>query len=392
MVKLGVDELTVVLQLPLHIKNQVNPFEWESYANGMIDAFVKKSKFDEILGNEHPEERAPAGYTVAFTYGEHNFYLAVAYHEVQLNMGIVIKFSAQSLDYYLEQSNIEVYEFLQMIQSKQYTLRVSRMDLIVDYINEDIDITSIYHNLTNKKIAVFREIANEKTKKVSYRRCNLDYQGYIKGQEVPTIYIGSAKSNLRLRIYDKKREQIETYGTKMDKAVEYKNWTRFEGVFRHEYAHQLGDKFLLLRDDNEYANLIACIMLQKYKFMNIKEGVIIDDTHYTKLLSDCIDSKKFILKAPSSKNYDIARSVKYLLSGSGIVSTLYKIEKIWGKDATKQLLKYIQEYVEKYIENDDCRYWLKKNKDDYKRNYPHFDLFINENLMIEKKKKGGTQL
>lgn len=382
MLELGVDEITLVLQLSQQLKSMYNnSFDWSTVAENIIDTFVGKADFKIIFGDSIPEKRPPQGYTVAYTYGEHNFYLAIAYHQLQMSMGIAIKFSAQALDYYCEASGLKVYGILQKVQDNAYTVRLSRIDLVADYINEGINVTTIYQNMMDKTIGIFREYVSKKTGEVSYRRSELQFQGYLKECEVPTIYIGSVQSNARLRIYDKKREQMERKGSKFDKAKKCSDWVRFEGVFRHEFAHQLSDELLNIKTDDEFANLIACTMIQKYRFMYIDNGVIDCETEYTQMLLDCISNGGFVLKSPSSRNYEISKSIGYLFFGSGVISTLYKIKAIWGDEAVTKLLTFIDEYLDEWEPNDDCRYWTRKNIGDYRINYPDFDLFMRDNLM-----------
>lgn len=381
MLEFGVDEITLVLQLLPALKNQITLSDWDDTAKDMIYKFVEKSGFEAIFGNITLEERPPSGYTIAYTFGEHNFYLAVAYHQLQVKMGVVVKFSAQALDYYCEFSGVKLYEFLQLIQDSYYTTRISRIDLTVDYIDEDINVTSIYQNFIDNKVGIFREYISKKTGKLSYRRCEVQYQGFLKGQEVPTLYLGSAKSNSRLRIYDKKREQIERNGSKLIKARNCHDWVRFEGVFRHEFAHQITDELLKISSDDEFVNFIALTMVQKFRIMYIEKGVVDCDTEYSQMLLDAITNQNFVLKSPSSRNYEIAKNLAYLFNGSGVISTLYKIKVIWGDEAVLYFMTFIKEYLKEWNQNDDCRYWLRNNVVDYQKNYPKFEEFFKETIV-----------
>lgn len=206
----------------------------------------------------------------------------------------------------------------------------------------------------------------------------MQYQGFIKGQEVPTIYIGSPRSDSRLRIYDKKLEQMERNGSKLHKANSCENWVRFEGVYRNKFAHQIGDALLNVKTDVEFSDLIACTMVQKFRIMYINNGIIDCDTEYTQMLLDTIANKSYILRSPSSRNYELAKSLRYLFNGSGVISTIFKIKEIWGDEAVAKLLKFIQDYVDEFKPNDDCRYWLIKNANDYKKNFCDFDDFMRE--------------
>lgn len=382
MLEIGIDEITLVLKLAPGLKSRFSSFDWQNVAEDIIDIFSRKADFVKIYGDKLPEKKILQGYTRAYTYGEHNFYLCVAYHEYQMSMGIAVRFSAQALDYYCEASGLKVYQFLQKVKDDAYTARLSRIDLTADYIDEGINITGIYQNLMDKKIGIFREYVSKKTGETAYRKCVMQFQGYIKECDVPTIYIGSVQSNSRLRIYDKKREQIEQKGTKLDKAVQCHDWVRFEGVFRHEFAHQLTSELLKVQSDNEFENLIACTLVQKYRFMYMDNGVVDYETEYTQMLLDCIRNQNFALKAPSSRNYDIAKSVGYLFGGSGVMNTLYKIKEIWGDDAIVMMLDYISGTLNEWQPNADCRYWLIRNAEDYRKKYPDFHTFLITNLSI----------
>lgn len=342
MLEIGVDEITLVSQLAKNRKSVLAVRDWDSVAEELIGVFEKKADFLSVFGDKEQEEKAPEGYKIAYKYGSHPFYFCVAYHPYYPDMGIIVKFSAQALDYYVEATGLEVYRFMQKVVYPDYTIRLSRIDLTADYIDENINITGIYQNLMDSRIGVFREYMSKKTGKLEYKRVAMKYSGLLKEQDVPTIYIGSMQSDSRLRIYDKKREQIEKKGTKFDKAVGCKNWIRFEGVFRHEYAHQLSEQLLKISSINDYLNLIASTLVQKFRFMTVDANGAADvETDYTQMLLNAINNNSFQLKAPSTRNYDLARNINYIFTGSGIMNTLYKVEEIWGAEAADYLLEYI---------------------------------------------------
>ncbi len=108
---------------------------------------------------------------------------------------------------------------MQKVDYKDYLIRLSKIDMTADYIDEGIDVTEIYQDLMDGKIGIFKEYKRKNTGEIDYKRVLMKYEGYLKENEVPTIYIRSVQSNSRLRIYDKRREQLERKGTKLDKAV-----------------------------------------------------------------------------------------------------------------------------------------------------------------------------
>lgn len=381
MIGVGIDEFTAVLQLPPDEKAAISAFEWRREAERLIHIFVKKAGLVPVFGQPALESKAPQGYTMAYKFGQHMFYFSIAYHETQKSMGVVIRFSAQSLAYYCEATGQKVYEFLQMVIDPAYVLRLSRVDIAVDYIDENLDVTDIYQSLIDKKVGIFREMVSPKTGEIFYRRCDMQISGFIKGDEVPTIYLGSVQSNAQLRIYDKKREQLERKGSKYVEARRYKSWVRFEGVYRSVFAHQLTNALASVQNDDELLNLLAYTILQKFRFMYMNCGVAEYETEYTQVLFDCIGSSNFILSSPSSRNYDLAKSICYMLHGSGVISTLYKIAQIWGNDGLTGIANLLNQYLTNWVPNDDCRYWLNRNLSDYQIYYPDFDSFFNENVL-----------
>lgn len=383
MLELGVDEITLVLQLPTANKALLATSDWKDIAEHLICKFEDKSDVKQVFGKKDFEHKAPAGYTIAYKYGEHSFYFAIAYHEYQISMGVVIKFSAQALDYYLEKKDMKVYQLLQMVSHTDYEQRLSRIDLTADYIDEDIDISKIYQDMMDSKIAIFREQFNQKHGKMEYRKVPMKFKGIIIQQEVGTVYVGSEKSNSRLRIYDKKVEQIQHKGNKLDKALKCNDWIRFEGVFRNEYAHQLSEALMNIKTDDEFGNLIASTLYQKYLFMKVDDGVASVPTEYTQMLIDCVYNSSFRLRASLTRNYDLARNIAYIYYGSGIMNTLFKVNEIWGVDAVIWILESIVERLQdNFKTNEDCRYWLVHNRDDYKTNYPDFEDFVTDNLSV----------
>lgn len=392
MLQLGVDEITVVLQLDSAVKqfyaDNGEEFLWSEVAEGMIASFLQRSDFINVFGAQNTENRPPQGYTTAYRYGEHSFYLAIAYHALMMNMGVVIKFSAQALDYYCQKTDTRVYQFLRKIQCPIYTVRLSRIDLTADYIDEGINVTDIYNDLMHNRIGLFRQLVSKKTGEIIYRRKPIKYEGYIKATEIPTIYVGAVQSKSRLRIYDKKREQIERMGTKYDIARKCHDWVRFEAVFREEYAHQLTEFLMDVGNDAEFLNLIAYTIVQKYSFQYVENGVADCETEYTQLIMDCIINDTAVLKTLSSRNNDLLRSIKYMLDGSGVVTTLYKIKRIWdaddaGEGAVNAFLELLKECVNEYMPNDDCTNWLNKNEKDMKHKHSEFDNYLNECVIPE---------
>lgn len=387
LIELGTDEVTLVIKPKIHFdKDKILEsdimVDWQAMAEYIILKFEDNSQIIDFFGERTIEQRPPHGYTIAYKYGEHNFYFAVAYHPDNASMGVIVKFSAQALDFYCESTGLNIYRFLQKIQDPEYSTRLSRIDFTIDYIDEDVDVSQIYQDLVMRKVGIFREDTSKKADEPFYKRCMLGYRGFVVGDEVPTIYLGSVQSKSELRIYNKKLEQIQRKGTKYEKAVKCDSWTRFEGIFKQEYAHQITEELLKLQNDAEYTELIATAMLQKFRFMKIDNGVVDCATDYTQMIEDCIGAGTFILHSTSTKNYDLTRSIAYIFHGSGVVTTIYKIMEIWGEDAIDLLFDKIKEFLDEREPNEDCRYWLIRNAKDYSRNYPDFKCYFEDSVSL----------
>ena len=236
-----VDEFTLVLQ-PNHIDFELN--QWPSVALDMIKEFEVKSRITEIFGKRMKLDRSPQGYKIAFKYGKHSFYFAVAFHDKHVRMGIIVKFSALSWRFfqklYLDKfdKNIQVYQLLSDIRSDNvYNIRLSRFDLAIDYINYDFSVDNLYKALTARPRILLIKNANNRIN-------NSNVSEVLTNNIINSIYIGSRKRNINilLRIYNKKLEQIETNGYYLANALECKSWTRFEIVFKGIYAHQITEK------------------------------------------------------------------------------------------------------------------------------------------------------
>src|SRR5699024_8921096 len=100
--------------------------------------------------------------------------------------------------------NINLHNFFKMIESTEYTYRLSRVDVYCDFINEGIDIDKIKRSLENKRLQVRylnSAVTRKNNSKITYISDNFKAQ---------TIYIGAKTRNTKshLRIYDKKAEQL----------------------------------------------------------------------------------------------------------------------------------------------------------------------------------------
>ncbi len=348
-VLVGVDELTAVLMSAMIYADGLA--EWEAKAEKMIKKFAQLANLEGIFGKQKELEGSPPqGYTVAYQYGDNPFYFAVAYHPSHPKMGVIVKFSAYSWAVYCEKMETDIKRFLGSVQSKFYRIRLSRVDFTVDYQNWDMSVNDIYQKLKKKQL----EIHNHKGG-VNHSEINAQETD----GKASTFYVGSRKTGTRLflRVYDKKKEQVEKKGFRYKEALNTKSWVRFEAVFKADYAHQL-THIIMKTDEEKLADLIADKVAEKYRFYDLT------NKEYTDFTTALLKKSKEVfprLRLESPRDNDFTRSLIHLVNGSGLFPAMHKCDETWGIKSSLVLLKCLYDiYTYNYIPNEDVQLWLKK--------------------------------
>lgn len=375
MLKTSIDEITVVLQATVSEKlNLESNADWQKLASEIIVEFEKKADLVAVLGDQQEEQNCPQGYNVGKKYGDHSFYFCVAYNKENYQMGIIVKFSAQALAYYLKSANQQVYEFLQGLKSDKYDFRLSRCDADVDFMNERFTPTKIFNDLKNEKVLVYYR--KKKNNKLIFVRKKARLQGFAINKDVPTVYLGAVSSDCQLRIYDKKLEQIQRNGSKLSYVLKFDSVIRFEIALKHDLAHNFTELLLKIKDEKQLNDLLLSTFLQKFYFKRAKTD---KPTTYTKKMESTLKDKQSYLLGHLNADNDLMKLFKYLLYNSGTISTLYKILAIWGYDDLNQATDYIKSFVEDWNVNDGCKFWLEKHADDTAETFSGF-ADLKENL------------
>lgn len=376
MVELGIDEFCVVAQVNPDYMNAYDDGDWPEIAMAILEDLADRTGLIACLGAAMPEEKKPAGYSVGYTFGEHPFYLCAAFHE-RVDMGVCFKFSARATDYIREIGGMEPYELLQAGQNPSfYSLRLSRIDLTADYIDECFTVQEIYNGLEDGTLQFMREQIDSRSGKVTLRKSSQMLSGYISGGEVSTIYVGSAKANTngRLRIYDKKLEQLVKHGTYEEKARVCASWVRFEACVRGKYAHALTDELLTINNDDEVATLVLDVFKQRYQLWYSNSGVIDHLHEATELLNVGIHVLR--LPAITNRNVDLDASLKHIVDGSGLTPSVYKVAAIWGEGALPEFFSWLAFRCECKLIGDETARWIKTNASDFKRMYPNLKEYL----------------
>ena len=144
------------------------------------------------------------------------------------------------------------------------------------------------------------------------------------------------------------------------KTVE--DWTRVEAKFMGHYAHQLTDEIMRCDTDDQLKNLIISSILDKYMFFYTKSN---RPHKITKLMLELLDKKDFHFQPASSKNNLLDQSIDHLLKGSGLLPTLWKVEKIWGHGSATELLTHLYNEYQDFEPNEQHVSWVNKYKNLY---------------------------
>ncbi len=240
-------------------------------------------------------------------------------------MGVIVKFSAQALAYYLKARKMQIYHFLQDLKSDIYEFRLSRCDIDVDFMNEKFTPTKIFKDLKNEKVLAYYQ--KMKNGKMIFVKKNFKLQGFAIGKEVPSCYCGA------------------------------------------DLAHNFTDLLLKINSDKELNDLILSVFLQKFYFKRATTG---KPTPYTRKMMQALKGKKSYLLGHLNSDNDLLKRFEYLLYNSGTISTLFKVLALWGNDDLDQATKYIKDFVLNWKPNDGCKLWLQKHGNDTAETFTDF--------------------
>ena len=364
MIEAGIDQVTIVLLAHDGVLNNKNR-RWNDIASEIIFEVEESLNLIDILGERSLMKKAISGYSVGYTYGNHDFSFAIYYHHQYARMGVLVKFSAQSLAYYQGQTNLYVYEVLQKMQSQIYEVRCSRIDIALDFINEGINITEIQNQYNNKELKIM--VMRERNGKIEQITKSHSIHGITEGSEFQTIYLGKRDSPLYMRVYDKKHEQISNRGSRCSEAKEYNDWVRFELEIKKDYAHSLTEALLNTNCQTEFKEIILGFFIQKFYFVTVENNKYVPTPFMQKIIDMKNDKSIVLFKSVNTKNTELSKSFLYILKSSGVITALYKILTIWGKTGLNESIKTIINYMKnEYNPNRDCIEFLKNNGKEYK--------------------------
>jgi hypothetical protein len=351
----SVDEATFVIQ-PTEDTVGEYPDNWHQIALSLSETVAENLSLPVLFGDYIPLKTPPAGYTDGLTFQNLPYYFAIAWHQTNFTMGIILKISASALSHYKSSYQdyygevIDVHNIAQLLYAEYYDLRLSRIDLAIDYFNYPISVNTLYQGLKIRKYIITNHKGRKNVSKISAQE--------VDGQ-AQTIYIGSKKKNVNalLRIYNKYQEQLDNQGRYMHLTKYCNSWIRMEASYKGTYSNQILALLLDIDSPQDLSKLIVNKMIDKYCFHDPKTGQSLPFT--SDLLKGFGNFPE--LESLNSRNNDLLATISYLMKGSGFYPLLKKIEEVWGTQARNHfIIRLIQEYETNYTPNPDVGIWLNK--------------------------------
>lgn len=99
-----------------------------------------------------------------------------------------------------------------------------------------------------------------------------------------------------MRVYNKKNEQINTNGFRLDEALNCENWVRIETSFRGKYAHQITEQLKSVSDDISMSQFIASKICDRYRFFDVSTRHYTDFTQYLIEISKTVTTLHCVVK------------------------------------------------------------------------------------------------
>ena len=355
MIEVGIDEATIIVRLSFDIMELKS---WERYALAIVEKVEKVLCLPEVFGSRRKAEKNITHYNESYSYGNHTFYFGVGYSSMNPALGVIIKFSAQSLREYkiryyeLTGVTVDVNTMLVILNDEATIAYCSRIDPYVDFIDEHVDISALHNGLVNGDLYVEHGNGRKNTSRIS---------GFSEQGECKTFYIGRYRqknTRIFLRVYDKKAEQQQNrHATRIDTAQSCKDWVRFEVVFKEQYARELTDKLRTVSDDMLVPMLLSAI-LDRYRFTDGEEYL-----ECTKKMIELSEGQEMSFPVRREADPELVQRFGGIVHHSGLFPFLYIVKRIWGQEgldaATCNLWKEFNDYCSH--PPDAPRRWAEKH-------------------------------
>ncbi len=373
-VEISVDEATLVARR----MQPCSVSRWPEIAEKIVGSLADALRLPELLEPPVDARSCPAGYTHGYQYGD-DAYMCIAYHYAEPEMGVIVKMSATAFALWRQCSVKHIDGFIRMAaegaEAVGCNVRLSRLDVTADYIDEgDWTVTDIYSALVNKSAAAY--YAKSGGASVTWVRHRSRPRSFERDGKTGTMYLGVASkgSNAHMRLYDKKREQLERHGRYYGRAEAVNSWIRLEVVLTNKYAHQATDVLQDVEDADELKHCLADMILQRYSFFRLRAGKRSTPLPPTALL---LDPERLRLPLSSVEPMrELEDAYLYLRDGSGLYSLLLRVQMVWGTEAFEAVWGQLRAEYTFYKPSRSVRAMNDKKTAEYRKRYPTVSDFI----------------
>lgn len=226
-------------------------------------AFELENVVEQILGlpieSFEPMEKAGNGYTGRLFNG--CLGINVLFNTERLDMGINVQIPGNAIRTYVElYGDSGLIRLMERVHAHRDQCHLTRLDLALDDFSDRFyTLDTLRNELESGSI-----VSYWKTSEVRFRHSISNPGEYLE----KTIYFGSIQSDVSMRVYDKKLEQLHK-GLDKEEVEALPSWVRWEMVFRHKYADAVLDQ--LVQFNFDFVNLFIRVLNYRFRIVDISQ-------------------------------------------------------------------------------------------------------------------------
>lgn len=183
---------------------------------------------------------------------------------------------------------------------------------------------------------------SKKTGIVTEGKTNMQTRSLTGDDGGATLYMGANTSRKMMRVYNK---MVETRTTP---TATMQTWVRFEGVFRKEYAKQIGRVIMKLGTYDAVASYLYRVMYEEFGLK--VNGKYVSEVERWKELSDPMAEH---LQSEDRRTSALKDSMKHLLFNSGFVGLMDKVCLLFPEVDSSELLRLLEMLRLRYYTHED---------------------------------------
>lgn len=350
MINLLVDEMAITLDYNSSILKDVGAI---NYFNDYALLLEQTLYLDVVLGDRERSQGGLLGYDTVINWGYDNKQVRYLYSFHNSKMKMQLRFGASALRNYINQyklvygKDISVLDILKSLDSMSdlhaadSKIRLSRIDIAFDFIDEDIYVPYLYNRLLKDDLAIFNK-----------RNMRVNLNAFNGEQSVNTLYFNKRSSASMLRIYNKKIEQLTRKDSEKFKlAFNCNTWTRFELELKQYYAHNITAHILSCKDNNELQSVLAqsfidCFKIREFKGYDSNQNEIYENTlFYEDMILFAHSTDKLLMSHSYQQLTDFDMKYQNLFK-NGTMPFFKMIQEAYGDEALEEFFDKIKEDLE----------------------------------------------